>query len=172
LTVQTKTYSIQKCQDVSAGVSANLTITWNGDVQSANVSGTLKAGYIPLLGVGDPKGAVRVNGNEIGTFDMTEIAIGTIQGTFNFDIKNYLTPGTNTFDVWIWFTWGGAAFYYTCWNDGSITVTADEIRVIPPTSTTDYIRIAIIGGLIVAAIAVVGYSAGKIAPKVRHRRES
>jgi len=169
LTVQTKTFPIQKCQDISSSVNVSLGITWNGDLQSARVLGTLKVGFVSMTG--SIEGVVKVNGNEVGSFNMHPLSVIEAEGQFDFDITNYLVSGTNTIDVWARVQWGFMAFWYACINNGSLVVTADDITVIPPTTPTDYIKIVIIGGLFVAAIAVVGYAAGKIAPSVRHRRD-
>jgi hypothetical protein len=150
----TKTAPFSGQATLSGAVSKTIGVTWSGTLQSARLGGVLRANYGP--GLCDLKGAVRVNGIEVGTFDMAAVSYGYAEGAFSFEIGSYMAQGSNVFDFFLWCSYGWVPFLWIG-VDGTLTVTADDVSVVVPPSTQDVIFYLVAGIVVVAGVASTAY---------------
>ena len=122
----TKTYTIGAEASLSGSVGVSPTMTWTGNLESGRVAGKLKCNYGP--GLCDLHGAVKVNGTEVGTFNMAAVSEGYAEGTFSFDVTPLLMQGANDLTFFLWCSWGWAPFFWIR-IDGTITITGTDVII-------------------------------------------
>jgi hypothetical protein len=108
--------------------------------------------------------------NDIEVSRQGQDLIGThLVFPLNVEITQWLRQGTNSFEFGFERASGIAVIWQSCGTVNLEVTATGTVTPPPPNGGWDWTKIAVIGGLFVAAIAVFGYAAGKIAPRVRHR---